>query len=280
MKFVKMHGIGNDYVYINGFETKIENPEKLAIKVSDRHKGIGSDGLVLILPSEKADVRMRMFNNDGSEAEMCGNAIRCVGKFAYENKLVNSETFTCETLAGNKVLTMHLKDGKVHSATVDMGIPYWNCKDIPVALDEEYCFDYPIEIEGKVYKVNCVSVGNPHAIVFMDTLDDVENLEIEKIGPKLECHPLFPRKINVEFVKVIDKTKVRMRVWERGSGETEACGTGACATALVCAKLGYTDNKVEVVLNGGSLFIDWREDDHFFMTGEAQLVFEGNYYED
>ncbi len=275
MKFVKMHGIGNDYVYINTFETKVDNPNELAIKMSDRHKGIGSDGLVLIMPSDKADIRMRMFNNDGSEAEMCGNAIRCVGKFAFENKLVNTTTFTCETLAGNKILTLHLHDEKVHSVTVDMGVPYWKCKDIPVALEEENCFDYPIEIEGKTYKVNCVSVGNPHAIVFMD---NVEDLQIEKIGPKLECHALFPRKINVEFVEIIDKSRVRMRVWERGSGETEACGTGACATALICAKLGYTDRKVEVVLNGGSLFIDWREDNHIFMTGEAELVFEGNYY--
>ncbi len=276
MKFVKMHGIGNDYVYINGFETQIDNPQELAIKVSDRHKGIGSDGLVLILPSDKADVRMRMFNNDGSEAEMCGNAIRCVAKFAYENKLVDKRVFACETLAGNKILNLHLKDDKVQSVTVDMGTPYWTCSDIPVDLASENCFDYPLEIDGKNYHVNCVSVGNPHAIVFVD---EVENLDITKIGPQLECHPLFPRKINVEFVQLIDKTKVRMRVWERGSGETEACGTGACATALVCAKLGYTNRNVEVVLNGGSLYIDWREDDHIFMTGEATLVFEGNYYE-
>ncbi len=279
MKFVKMHGIGNDYVYINGFETIVENPQELSIKVSDRHKGIGSDGLVLILPPENTenDIRMRMFNNDGSEAEMCGNAIRCVAKFAYENNLVNSTIIRCETLAGIKILHLNLKDDKIQTITVDMGIPYWKCSEIPVALDNDDCFNYPLEIDNTIYYVNSVSVGNPHTIIFVD---DVENLALETIGPKIECHPLFPRKVNVEFVQLIDKSKVRMRVWERGSGETQACGTGACATALICAKLGHTNRNVEVVLNGGSLFIDWREDDHIFMTGEAKLVFEGNYYED
>lgn len=280
MKFTKMHGAGNDYVYINGFETTVENPEELAILVSDRHKGIGSDGLVLILPSDKADVRMRMFNSDGSEAEMCGNAIRCVGKFAYENKLVSSTHIFVETLAGNKELELFLKNDKVDTVTVDMGTPYWNVEDIPVKLptasSDGMCLNYPLEIDGKVYTLSCVSVGNPHAIIF---LDDVENLEIEKIGPKIECHPLFPRKINVEFVQLLSRDSVRMRVWERGAGETEACGTGACATALICAKLGHTERKVEVVLNGGSLEIDWRENDHIFMTGEARLVFEGEFYE-
>ncbi len=279
MKFTKMHGIGNDYVYINAFEVDVKEPEKLAPLMSDRHKGIGSDGIVLIMPASKesnAQVRMRMFNNDGSEAEMCGNAIRCVGKFAYENKLVNSAKFLVETLAGNKELELFVENGKVHSVIVDMGTPYWKSKDIPVAVESEEALNIEIEALGQKFIASCVSVGNPHAIIFVD---DVENMDLTKIGPALECHSLFPKKINVEFVQLIDKTKVRMRVWERGSGETEACGTGACATALICSRLGHTDRKVEVVLNGGSLEIDWRENDHIFMKGEASLVFEGEFYE-
>ncbi len=276
MKFTKMHGIGNDYVYINAFEVEVSDPQSLAPHMSDRHKGIGSDGIVLILPSDKAAVRMRMFNKDGSEAEMCGNAIRCVGKYAYENKLVHDTKFDVETLAGNKKLELFLLDGKVDTVNVDMGIPYWKSKEIPVTVDSEECINYPLEIDGKTYIISCVSVGNPHAIIFVD---DVENMDIESIGSKIECHPLFPRKINVEFVQLIDKSRVRMRVWERGAGETEACGTGACATALICAKLGHTERKVEVILNGGSLEIDWRDDNHIFMKGEARLVFEGEYYE-
>ncbi len=282
MKFTKMHGIGNDYVYINGFEVNVENPEALAPIMSDRHTGIGSDGIVLILPASKAskaDLRMRMFNRDGSEAEMCGNAIRCVGKYAYENKLVDSTKFFVETLAGNIGLELFLFDddsNKVDTVIADMGTPYWNSKEIPVAVESEECLNYPLEIDGQTFVVSCVSVGNPHAIIFVD---DVENLDFTKIGPQIECHPLFPRKINVEFVQLINKEKVRMRVWERGAGETEACGTGACATALVCAKLGHTNRKVEVVLNGGSLEIDWRENNHIFMKGEARLVFEGEFYE-
>ncbi len=277
MKFTKMHGIGNDYVYINGFETTVENPSELAPIMSDRHKGIGSDGIVLILPSDKAAVRMRMFNRDGSEAEMCGNAIRCVGKYAYENKLVQTTNFEVETLAGNKVLELFLdENNKVDSVTVDMGIPYWISKEIPVDVPTENCLEHSLEIDGKTYKISCVSVGNPHAIIFVD---DVENMDITSIGPKIECHPLFPRKINVEFVELRDRSHVRMRVWERGAGETEACGTGACATALICAKLGLTERKVVVALNGGNLEIDWRENDHVFMKGGASLVFEGDFYE-
>ncbi len=276
MKFTKMHGIGNDYVYINCFETTVENPQELAPIMSDRHKGIGSDGIVLILPSDKAAVRMRMFNKDGSEAEMCGNAIRCVGKYAYENKLVDSTKFEVETLAGNKTLELFLKDNKVETVNVDMGIPYWISKEIPVDVSSENCLKHPLEIDGKTYEISCVSVGNPHAIIFVN---DVESMDIESIGSKIECHPLFPKKINVEFVELRDQSHVRMRVWERGAGETEACGTGACATALICAKLGLTERKVVVALNGGNLEIDWRENNHIFMKGEASLVFEGEFYE-
>ncbi len=279
MKFVKMHGAGNDYVYVNGFETEVKDISSMAKKVSDRHKGIGSDGLVMILPPEKstkASVRMRMFNSDGSEAEMCGNAIRCVGKFSYENKLVNSTKFFVETLAGDKELELFLKNDKVTHVTVDMGIPYWNSKEIPVDVKESECLNYPLEIGGTTYTISCVSVGNPHAVIFVD---NVVNLELEKIGPLIECHSLFPKRINVEFVQIYDREHVRMRVWERGAGETEACGTGACATALICAKLGHTERAVDIALNGGNLKIDWRDNDHIFMTGEACLVFEGEFYE-
>ncbi len=277
MKFAKMHGAGNDYVYINCFAEKIDDPVTLAIKVSDRHKGIGSDGLVLISPSEKADVQMRMFNKDGSESEMCGNAIRCVGKYAYENNLVQSTKISVETLAGNKYLDLHLDGDKVKNVTVDMGIPYWNCSEIPVALEQETCLNHSIEILGKEYLFSAVSVGNPHAVIFVD---DVENLDLEAIGPLIETHPLFPKKINVEFVKIIDRNTVRMRVWERGSGETEACGTGTCATALICAKLNHTERNLTVIVNGGKLNINWHENNHIFMTGDANLVFEGEYYVD
>ncbi len=278
MKFTKMHGAGNDYVYINGFEEKIEDPNKLAIMMSDRHKGIGSDGLVLILPPEKSDkasVRMRMFNSDGSESEMCGNAIRCVGKFAYDNKLVDKSVFFVETLAGDKELNMHIENGIAVGATVDMGVPYWNSKEIPVDIQDKDCLNYTINVDNRDFKVSCVSVGNPHAIIFVD---DVHTCELEKLGPLFENHPLFPKRINVEFVQIYDRKNVRMRVWERGAGETEACGTGACATALICAKLGLTERKLDVELNGGHLEIDWRENDHIFMTGEACLVFQGEYY--
>ncbi len=279
MKFVKMHGAGNDYVYINGFETQVENPSRIAQIVSDRHKGIGSDGLVLILPPEnsaKASVRMRMFNSDGSEAQMCGNAIRCVGKFAYEKNLVKSTTFFVETLAGDKELELFLNDSKVISVNVDMGIPYWRSKEIPVAVESEECLEHSLIVDEKEYSISCVSVGNPHAIIFVD---DVENLDLEKIGPTIENHHLFPERINTEFVQILDKENVRMRVWERGSGETEACGTGACATALICARLGKTNKKVNVKLNGGDLEIEWRDNNHIFMKGEACLVFEGEFYD-
>ncbi len=279
MKFTKMHGAGNDYVYINGFEVNVADPSKLAIMISDRHKGVGSDGLVLILPPEKSDkakVRMRMFNSDGSESEMCGNAIRCVGKFAYDNKLVDTSVFYVETLAGDKELDMHIENGVAVGATVDMGIPYWNPKEIPVTIEDNECLNYIINVDNKDFKVSCVSVGNPHAIIFVD---DVHTCELEKLGPIFENHPLFPKRINVEFVQIYDRKHVRMRVWERGAGETEACGTGACATALICAKLGLTERKVDIELNGGHLEIDWRDNDHIFMTGEACLVFEGEYYD-
>lgn len=281
MEFVKMHGIGNDYVYIDCFKTTIDNPNELAVVVSDRHKGIGSDGLVLILPptseNKKASARMRMFNSDGSESEMCGNAIRCVGKYVYENNIVTTTDFYVETLAGDKHLMLEL-DGsqKVENVTVDMGKAYWKSVEIPVSVAEDECIKYPLDINGKTYVITCVSVGNPHAVIFMDSAEEVENLDIASIGPIIENHSLFPKRINVEFVYVHDKTKVRMRVWERGAGETEACGTGACAVGLVCMKLNLTDNSIKVMLNGGDLEISLSETENVFMKGGATLVFSGN----
>ncbi len=207
---------------------------------------------------------------------MCGNAIRCVGKYAYENNLVDTTNFYVETMSGDKGLELFLKDNKVELVNVDMGTPYWLSKEIPVAVESEECLNQTLVADGVEYTVSCVSVGNPHAIIFVD---DVESLDLEKIGPPLENHSLFPERINTEFVQIIDNQTVRMRVWERGSGETEACGTGACATALVCAKLGKTGRKVLVKLNGGDLEIEWRENDHIFMKGEACLVFEGEFYD-
>ncbi len=276
-----MHGIGNDYVYINCFKTTIDNPNELAKVVSDRHKGIGSDGLVLILPptseNTKALARMRMFNSDGSESEMCGNAIRCVGKYVYDNKIIDKTEFYVETLAGDKHLVLELgSDGKVDNVTVDMGKAYWKTSDIPVAIEQEECINYPISINGKEYIVNCVSVGNPHAVIFMNSEEEVEDLDIASIGPLIENHSMFPKRINVEFVYVYDKTRVRMRVWERGAGETEACGTGACAVGLVCMKLGLTDESIKIALNGGELEISLNDTENVFMKGGATLVFNGN----
>ncbi len=272
MKFTKMHGIGNDYVYMDARISPVSDPASLAIKVSDRHKGIGSDGLVLILPSEVADVRMRMFNSDGSESQMCGNAIRCVGKYAYENGLINKPELSVETLAGIKIITLILENGTVTGATVDMGTPEWVPARIPVNHQGDTALEIPVPALGKEYIASCVSMGNPHAIIQGENLD---TFAIETIGPAIENHPLFPERINVEFIEVLDKNNVRMRVWERGAGETQACGTGACAVAVVCARLGLTERDVNIHLLGGTLHIRWDENDHIFMTGGATTVFDG-----
>lgn len=273
MKFTKMHGLGNDYIYVNCFDQKIDNPGELARKLSDRHFGIGSDGLVLILPSEKADFRMRMFNSDGSEAEMCGNAIRCVGKFVYDNRLTDKKTITVETLAGIKTLEMTEKDGIIMLVRVDMGEPILEPARIPVKTDKDIFISEKIDVSGQYFNVTCVSMGNPHAIAYVD---DVDNFPVDKIGPLLENHQLFPKRINAEFVQVIDRNTLKMRVWERGAGETMACGTGACAVLVASVLNGITERRAAVKLLGGDLFIEWDEKTNkVFKTGPATTVFEG-----
>lgn len=275
MKFTKMHGIGNDYIYVNCFEEKVDNPEKVSIYVSDRRKGIGSDGLVMIMPSDKADFRMRIFNADGSEAMMCGNATRCIGKYVYDKGLTDKTEITLETNSGIKYLTLFPENGKVEFVEVDMGKAILTPKDIPVNSDKERFISEPVEVDGKEYKITCVSMGNPHAIVYMD---DINNLELEKIGPSFENHKLFPDRINTEFIEVIDSHTLNMRVWERGSGETFACGTGACASVVASVLNGYCnhDEEVTVHLRGGDLKITWNSDGTVIMKGPAALICDGD----
>lgn len=273
MKFTKMHGCGNDYVYVNCFEETVENPTEVAKFVSDRHFGIGSDGLILICPSEQADCRMAMYNLDGSEGKMCGNGIRCVAKYAYDHHITDKTQITVETLAGIKYLDLNIDNGKVSSVKVDMGEPILTPENIPVRMDKEQIIDEPLEVDGKIWNITCISMGNPHAITFVE---DTKSLNLEAIGPKFEKHPVFPEQVNTEFVHVIDRHTVDMRVWERGSGETFACGTGACATAMACILNGKTDDEVLVHLVGGDLLIRYdRETNHIFMTGPATEVFSG-----
>ena len=275
MKFTKMHGIGNAYIYVNCFEEKVDNPEKVSIYVSDRRKGIGSDGLVLIMPSDKADFRMRIFNADGSEAMMCGNATRCIGKYVYDKGLTDKTEITLETNSGIKYLTLFPENGKVEFVEVDMGKAILTPKDIPVNSDKERFISEPVEVDGKEYKITCVSMGNPHAIVYMD---DIKDLELEKIGPSFENHKLFPDRINTEFIEVIDSHTLNMRVWERGSGETFACGTGACASVVASVLNGYCnhDEEVTVHLRGGDLKITWNSDGTVIMKGPAALICDGD----
>jgi diaminopimelate epimerase len=275
MKFTKMHGIGNDYVYIDCFREKVENPQELAIKVSDRHKGIGSDGLILIMPSDVADFRMRMFNADGSEAQMCGNGTRCVGKFVYDAGYTQKQKITLETKAGIKVLQLFPVNGKVEKVTVDMGEPILTAKNIPVLWNEEQLINKLIDFETEKYALTAVSMGNPHAIIFTEGID---KLDIEKIGRKIENHPMFPERVNVEFVEILSPTHARMRVWERGSGETQACGTGACAVETAAVLNGKLERKATISLLGGDLELEWNAaDNHIYMTGEAVKVFDGEF---
>ena len=273
MKFTKMQGLGNDYVYVNCFEEKIENPPAVARYVSDRHFGIGSDGLIMINPSEVADFEMEMYNADGSRGEMCGNGIRCVAKYVYDYGLTDKTQISVETLGGIKYLDLTVEDGKVVFVKVDMGKPELKSDLIPIISENEKVIDEPIEVDGKVYHMTGVSMGNPHTVIYVD---DVKNLDLEKIGPKFENHERFPKRINTEFVRCIDRNTVEMRVWERGSGETLACGTGACAVAVASILNNLTDTRVTVKLLGGDLQIEWdREKDHVFMTGPAKVVFDG-----
>ena len=273
MKFTKMHGLGNDYVYVNCFEEKIDNPPAVARVVSDRHFGIGSDGLIMINPSKTADFEMEMYNADGSRGEMCGNGIRCVAKYVYDYGLTDKTQISVETLGGIKYLDLTVEDGKVSLVKVDMGKPELEADLIPIISEREQVIDEPIEVDGKEYHMTGVSMGNPHAVIYVD---DVKGLDLEKIGPKFENHERFPKRINTEFVHCIDRQTVEMRVWERGSGETLACGTGACAVAVSSILNNLTDTQVTVKLLGGDLQIEWdREKDRVFMTGPATVVFDG-----
>ncbi len=273
IKFTKMHGLGNDYVYMDAIHQNIEEESSLAQFVSNRNFGIGSDGLILICQSDVADFKMRMFNSDGSEAEMCGNGIRCVGKFVYDKVLTKKTEVTIETLAGIKTLELNVKEGRVETVKVDMGEPILEPKEIPVIANEKPVKNLKLKAEDKDFNFTCVSMGNPHAITIVE---NVKDFDVEKYGKVLEVDKVFPNKTNVEFIEIIDKNNIKMRVWERGAGETLACGTGACASVVACALNDLTEHKVNVELLGGMLEIEWsKEDNHVYMTGPAVTVFEG-----
>ena len=276
MKFTKMQGIGNDYVYVNCLQETIENPSELAKKISDRHYGVGSDGLIMINPSDKADFEMEMYNADGSRGEMCGNGIRCVAKYVYDYGLTDKTSISVETLAGIKYLDLTVEDGKVVLVKVDMGKPMLRPEEVPVVSEKEEVIDEPITVDGQEYRMTCVSMGNPHAVVFID--QDVKEFPLETVGVKFENHERFPKRVNTEFVNVLDRHTAQMRVWERVSGETLACGTGACAVAVACALNGLTEDEVTVKLLGGDLQIKWdREKNTVYMTGPAEVVFDGEW---
>ena len=276
MKFTKMQGIGNDYVYVNCLQETIENPSELAKKISDRHYGVGSDGLIMINPSDKADFEMEMYNADGSRGEMCGNGIRCVAKYVYDYGLTDKTSISVEPLAGIKYLDLTVEDGKVVLVKVDMGKPMLRPEEVPVVSEKEEVIDEPITVDGQEYRMTCVSMGNPHAVVFID--QDVKEFPLETVGVKFENHERFPKRVNTEFVNVLDRHTAQMRVWERGSGETLACGTGACAVAVACALNGLTEDEVTVKLLGGDLQIKWdREKNTVYMTGPAEVVFDGEW---
>ena len=274
MKFTKMHGCGNDYIYVNCFTEKIEEPSVIAKKVSDRHFGIGSDGLILICPSETADFKMRMFNADGSEGKMCGNGIRCVAKYVYDNGMTDKEVITVETLSGIKTLQLAVSEGRVQAVTVDMGSPVLTPSQIPVKCEGDRMINQPVSVGGKEYYITCVSMGNPHAVVF--TEEEVTALNLEKIGPLFENHEIFPDRVNTEFIHVIDEKTIDMRVWERGSGETLACGTGACASVVACVLNHKTEDEVLVHLLGGDLEVRYdREKNTVLLTGPAEFICTG-----
>ncbi len=276
INFTKMHGIGNDYVYINCFKEQVENPNELAIKMSPRRFSVGADGVILICPSDVADAKMRMFNLDGSEGKMCGNGIRCVGKFIYDNGIAHKNIVTVETLSGIKTLEITDKDGFAESIKVDMGKAEFNPSKIPAVADCESIIDTAITVNGSDYKITAISMGNPHAVTFCDEID---SLNLEEIGPYFEHHEMFPEQVNTEFICVIDDKTLQMRVWERGSGETFACGTGACAAAVAAVENGYCkrDTEITVHLVGGDLFITYKPDGTVFMRGGATKVFDGIY---
>ncbi len=276
IKFTKMQGIGNDYVYINCFNQQIDNPSELAVKMSPRRFSVGADGVILICPSDVADAKMRMFNLDGSEGKMCGNGIRCVGKYIYDNGIAVKDTVTVETLSGIKSLKIEAVNGKAQTVTVDMGAPELTPAKIPTKnIGGDSIINMPLDVNGKIYNITAVSMGNPHAVVFCDEID---SLPLEVTGPDFENHPIFPEKVNTEFIRVIERNVLQMRVWERGSGETFACGTGACAAAVAAVLNGYCDKSAEITVHlvGGDLFITYTGDT-VFMRGGATTVFDGEY---
>ena len=279
MKFTKMHGCGNDYVYVNCFEESVSSPEQLAKAVSDRHSGVGSDGLVLILPSDTADCRMRMFNPDGSESEMCGNAIRCVAKYVYDKGIIHKSVVKVETLAGIKIIEVHTdKNDIAKTLTVDMGVPVTEAAEVPVIAGTSPVTDLMLSAYEREFRFTCVSMGNPHAVTFID--EAVRNFDVEKYGRVFETDSHFPRKANIEFAEIVSPERLKMRVWERGTGETLACGTGTCATVVAACLNGICPRKpVTVELLGGELVIEWKgSDGHVYMTGPAEYTFEGEYY--
>ena len=276
MRFTKMHGTGNDYIYVDASKVDVQDPSSLAKQISDRHFGVGSDGLVLIMPSAVADFRMRMFNADGSESEMCGNASRCIGKYVFDKGLTSKTTVLLETGAGIRELQLSLVDGKVGSVCVDMGKPILDPASIPVSVYGEQAVYVPVTVDGVVFEVTCVSMGNPHAVLFTTGIDD---LDLPKIGPGFENNEIFPNRVNTEFVEVLSSDHVKMRVWERGAGETMACGTGACAVLVAGVLRGLLQTKATIDLPGGSLTIEWKQDNqHVYLMGEAAFVYEGELY--
>ena len=277
IKFTKMQGIGNDYIYIDCFKENIENPQVLAREMSPRRFSVGSDGLILICPSKVADAKMRMFNLDGSEGKMCGNGIRCVAKYVYDNKIAKKEKLTIETLSGIKEITVFGNSETAESLSVNMGYAELTPQKIPVLFNDEKMINEPVKIGGKTYNMTAVSMGNPHAVIFMDGID---GLDLEKCGKDFESNPLFPEKVNTEFVEVIDKNTLRMRVYERGSGETFACGTGACATVVAAVLNGFCRKNTEITVKllGGDLYITYLENGEVIMRGGAKTVYDGEYY--
>jgi diaminopimelate epimerase len=271
LPFAKLHGTANDFIYVDARAGFPGDPAALARRLCDRRRGIGADGLILLLPSAEADGRMVIYNSDGSRAEMCGNGIRGLAKFAHERGLIAKNPLALETDAGVRALSLHLDGGRVTRVTVDMGMPEWRGREIPVDADGEV-LDHALVVDGRTWSVTCVSMGNPHCVVFVD---DVAGLPLETLGPRFERHPFFPRRVNTEFVRVDDRERLTMRVWERGAGETMACGTGACAVAVAAARTGRSARRVTVTLPGGPLEIDWRADDRVLMTGDAVFVFDG-----
>ncbi|RXI24305.1 MAG: diaminopimelate epimerase [Candidatus Amulumruptor caecigallinarius] len=274
MKFTKMHGLGNDYIYINCLEGAPRDPASLAVEMSDRHKGVGADGIILIMDSNVADFKMRMFNADGSEGKMCGNASRCIGKYVYEHGLTDKQILRLETLSGIKILSLDVKAGKVEAVTVDMGEPVIDSPLVPVISDRPSVINAPVDTSAGEVRINAVSMGNPHGVIFVE---DLAKVDVHTLGRELELHPMWPDRANIEFAQVMSNDRIRMRVWERGSGETLACGTGACATVVAAAINGLTSREVSVELLGGTLEIDWGDDGHVYMKGGATTVFTGSY---